>query len=61
LKMSEKGKPPLEHYAFLFHNVLVLAKEVQPQAKYKVLIVVKIRSSLRVFKEDNSENAGTHW
>merc|ERR1712137_924212 len=55
LDMTEKGKAQPGLYCFLFHNIFILTKEIKPQTKYKVLIVIKIRSSLKVFREETEE------
>merc|ERR1712137_1493352 len=55
LDMTEKGKAQPGLYCFLFHNIFILTKEIKPQSKYKVLIVIKIRSSLKVFREETED------
>lgn len=40
---------------FLFHNIIVITKEVKPNEKYKVLITIKIRQSLKISKEEGEE------
>ena len=56
--MTEKKAKQEKLYVFLFHNIMVISKEVKPQQKYKVLIVIKLRASLKVFTEDEEEDTG---
>lgn len=56
LDMSEKKNKQERIYMFLFHNIIIITKEVKPQEKYKVVIVIKLRSSLKVFNDEENED-----
>jgi len=57
LDLTEKKKTQTKLYVFLFHSVIVITKEAKPKEKYKVLIVIKMRSSLKVAAEEVEEDA----
>ena len=54
INIIEKKKTT-PHYGFLFHNVWYLTKVVKPNEKYKIVLSITLRPSIKVVREEGEQ------